>query len=59
MSASGTYLVLKLYSAALIGGRRLKEGGAYFKVRGVIHMKFQNIVIFSFQITINNYRYDI
>ena len=37
--------------------RRLLEGdeeGAYFKVREVIHMKFENFVIFSLQIT-NNY----
>ena len=31
--------------------RRLKEGGAYFKVRQIVHMKFQIFVIFSFQIT--------
>ena len=30
------------------GGWYLKEGGTYFKVRGTIHMKFQNFVIFSF-----------
>ena len=26
------------------------EGGAYFKARGIILMKLQNIVVFSFQI---------
>ena len=36
----------------------LKEGGAYFKVRGIILMKFQNFIIFSFQITINNYHFE-
>ena len=37
--------------------RRLKKGGAYFKVRGIIQMKIQNLVIFFFQITITNYDY--
>ena len=27
-------------------GRRLKEGGTYFKVRGIIYMKFQKCVIY-------------
>ena len=27
-------------------GRRLKEGGTYFKVRGYIYMKFQKCVIY-------------
>ena len=30
--------------------QRLNEGGLYFKVRGIILMKYQNFVIFSFQI---------
>ena len=38
----------------LTGGWHLNEGDAYFKVKEIIHMKFQNFVIFSFQITINN-----
>ena len=29
----------------LIGGRRSKERGAYFKVRDKIYMKSQNIVV--------------
>ena len=37
----------------------LKEGGVYFKVRGISHMKLQILVILSFQITINKYHYDI
>ena len=43
----------------LIGGRHLKEGGAYFKVKGIFQMIFRNFVNFSFQITINSYEYDI
>ena len=44
-----------LKGAALIGGRCLKEGGAYFKERGIIHMKFQNFVTFLKKNN-NNYR---
>ena len=40
----------KLQDAALIGGRHLLEGGTYFKVKGIVHLKIQNFVIFSFQI---------
>ena len=32
--------------------RHLKDGGAYFIVRGIPHMKFQNFVILSCQIMI-------
>lgn len=42
------YLISRLRIAALIGGRRLKEGSTYFKLWGIIPMKFQNIVIFYF-----------
>ena len=35
-----------LKGAALIGGRCLKEGGAYFKERGIIQMKLENFVTF-------------
>ena len=35
----------------------LKVGGAYFKVREIIHMKFTNFVIFVFWITPNNSHY--
>ena len=59
ISASGTYLILKLWGAALIGGRCLKEGAPYFKAKGIIEKKFQNAVIFSFLITVNSYYYDI
>ena len=53
----GAYLVSKFQGETLIGGRRLNEGGTYFKVRGIIPMKFQNFVIFFFQVAINNYPY--
>ena len=43
----------------LIGGQHLKNAVAYFKVTGDILMKLQNFVIVSFQITVNNYYYDI
>ena len=50
-------LILKLRGATLTGGRRLKEGGTYFKVRAIFLMKFQNFAIFSFKLAINNYHY--
>ena len=34
-----------------------KEGGAYFKGRGIIHIKFQNFVIFFLKIAKNNCLY--
>ena len=36
-----------------------KEGDAYVKERRIMQMKFQNLVIVSFQITINSCCYDI
>ena len=59
VSASDAHLILKFWGAALIRGMHLKEVGAHFKVREIIHMKFQNFVILSFQVTINNCHYDI
>ena len=41
-----------VYDAALIGGRSSKYGDTLFKVRGIIHLKFLNLVIFSFRITV-------
>ena len=38
----GAYLISKPQDAALIGGRHLKERGAYFKARGIIYTKFLN-----------------
>ena len=40
-------------------GSCLKEESDYFKVREIIHMKSQNLVILSFQIPTNNFHYDI
>ena len=37
----------------------LLEGDAYFKARKIIQMKSQLLVIFSFQMTINTYHYDV
>ena len=57
ISALGAYLISKLAGAAHLGGWRLIEDGAYFKVRTAIHMKFPDFVIFFFQITISSYHY--
>ena len=53
ISASSAYLILKL------GRQRLKDGGAYLKVKEIIPMKFQNILVFFLQATINNDHYGI
>ena len=39
--------VPKLIGAALIAGCHLKEGGTYFKVKGIVHM---NLTILSFSV---------
>ena len=49
------YSILKLQGAAVIEEQCLKEGGACFKLRGIIHIRFQNF--FSFHIAINNYQW--
>ena len=36
------------WDAALIEAWLLKEGGAYLKVRAIIHVNFQNYLILSF-----------
>ena len=54
----GHYLILNLESVALNRLMQLKSESSFFIVRRFVHMTFQNIVIGSFQITINNY-YDI
>lgn len=56
-STPGTFLISKLESVTLIGALLLKEGDAYFKLIGIIHLKFQNFIVFSFKITLNNYHY--
>ena len=43
------YLILNLFGEVLIRGQRLKEWGAYFKVREIHHIKFQNFVFGLFQ----------
>ena len=55
----GAYLMSRLSGEALIGGRCLKEGCAGFKQRRVIYMKFENFVIVSFQINVNDNHCDI
>ena len=42
------YLILNLFGEVLIRGQRLKEGPAYFKVREIHHIKFQNFVFVLF-----------
>ena len=42
-SVPGVHLTSKIEGVPLIGRWCLKEGGAYFKVKGTIHMKFQNL----------------
>ena len=42
------YLISNLFGEVLIRGQRLKEGGAYFKVREIHHVKFQNFVFVLF-----------
>lgn len=61
ISAPDAYLFSKREAAVLIRRRRLKEVGACSKVRKNenVHMEFQNFAIVSFQITVNNYHYDI
>ena len=45
ISTPSAYSVLKLKGVALIGGEPLSKGGAYFKVIGIIHLKFENFQI--------------
>ena len=52
ISTPGTYVISKLYGAALEGrkeGSPLKEKGAYFEVRRVIIMKFSGIFMVNFE----------
>ena len=58
ISAPGAYLISRLQVAALTEVRHLKEGGAYVKVRWILYMKFQNLLIFTFQNTIDTYHYE-
>ena len=42
------YLISNLIVEVLIRGQHLKEGSAYFKVREIHHIKFQNFVFIFF-----------
>ena len=42
------YLISNLFGEVLIREQCLKEGGAYFKVREIHHIKFQNFVFVLF-----------
>ena len=52
------YLILELLRYEVYLSTTLKLGRSYLKAREIIRMKFQNFVIFSFQVTINNCHYD-
>ena len=41
-------MLRRLWGAAVVGGRHYKEGDAYFKVKEVMPIKFQNFVVLSF-----------
>ena len=42
------YLISILFGEVLIREQRLKEGGAYFKVREIYHIKFQSFAFVLF-----------
>ena len=48
MSTLCLYLISNLLGEVLIRGKHLKEGGAYYKVREIPHVKFQNFVFVLF-----------
>ena len=45
ISTLSLYLVSIFFGEVLIKGQHLKEGGAYFNVREIHHIKFQNFVL--------------
>ena len=45
ISTLSLYLVSIFFGEVLIRGQHLKEGGAYFNVREIHHIKFQNFVL--------------
>ena len=47
ISTLSLYLISNLFGEVLIRGQCLKEGGAYFKVTEIHHIKIQNFVYFS------------
>ena len=63
LSVSGTKFLWCLFNFKALGETiiewwSLKHRDTYFKVRETTHMKFRIFVIFSFQITVNNYHRD-
>ena len=48
ISTLSLYLLSNIFGEVLIRGQRLKEGGTYFKVREIHHVKFQNFVFVLF-----------
>ena len=48
ISTLSLYLISNLLGEVPSRGQRLKEGGAYFKVREIHHVKFQNFVFVLF-----------
>ena len=48
ISTLSFYLISNVLDEVLIRGQRLEEGGAYFKVREIHHVKFQNFVLVLF-----------
>ena len=49
ISTVSLYLISNLLGGVLIGGQRLKEGRAYFKVKKIHQIEFQNFCFCSFQ----------
>ena len=48
ISTLSLYSILSRLDEVLIRGIRLKEGGAYFKVREILHTNFQNFIFVLF-----------
>ena len=48
ISTLSLYLIWNLFGEVLIRGQCLKEGGAYFKVTKINHIKIQNFVCVLF-----------
>ena len=48
ISTLSLYSILTRLDEVLIREKRLKEGGAYFKVREILHTNFQNFVFVLF-----------
>ena len=45
ISTLSLYLLSNIFGEVLIRGQRLKEGGTYFKVREIHHLKFKNLFL--------------